>query len=408
MSHNIAIRNGWKWNVEKLNSIIKNSPNNWVVINDVSDFPNQTATTIILETGNTYVIGTPITTSKRFIVQTGVDITGGCFSDLTLTYTGTGDMFTTVDAAWSLTFITYACPNGRIFNCTGAGVTLVEATSCVDCKDIGLFTGTGFSSANFSNSNFLSVSGQGFQFTGTFFVYSITKVYMNGLSPTYVSMDLSNALFYNIEIQNVESYGVSGGISLKGTTGSANLLADRVATVKDATLNGGGITPLSIITPSDIRWHFEGNAGIPDTLEDALLYFNGNVTPTAITATSNNGSNAVTVNAVWTLDRISKFTATSGGVVTYRGEREITVPLDISVNILGTTGGAQDVTIYLFKNNVVIPATARRDEINNSRSKVFHIPWQITLQKNDTLHVRVENNTSTSNVIVTQGIMRLR
>jgi hypothetical protein len=410
----IATRNGWKWNVERIRGYINdldilkmNTPLNITVINSESDFPVQDESTITLTSGR-YLIGGVITTSKRFIIQDGVDISAGSTASLTLTYTGTGDMFTSVNSNWSLTDITYSCPNGRVFNCSGTGIWLNERTSCVDVKDIGVFTGVGFSNINFTNFNFLNCTGQGLQLFGTFFVTHLTKMYINSTSSSFIGIDIGTSISSDLEFRDIEMYGVSGGIALKGATSSANVVVGSLATVKDCTLSGGYITPLSGITPTDIRWDFSGNAVVEDTIEDALIYFNSNTTPTVITSASSDGTNAVNINAVWLMGRLSKFSATSEGLITYLGERPITVPVDVTVNVTGTTGSTQEVNTYLYKNGVVIPATKRGDEVTNTRGKQLFTPWQMTFHQGDTLRVKIENESSTNNLICTQGVLRVR
>lgn len=382
-------------------------PAKLTVINTLADFPIQDATTITLD-GGSWLIGNVITTSKRFILINSPDITSASPSELTLTYTGTGDMFTSVNQNFSITSITYSCPNGRVFNCSGTGIWLNERTSCVEAKDVGIFTGVGFSNINFSNFNFLSVTGQGMQLFGTFFVLSLTKMFVTATSPTFVAIDLGTSLCSDLEFRDLELYAPSGAISLKGTTSSANITANRIATVKDSTLNGGSITPLSGITISDIRWDFKGNSGVEDTLEDALIYFNNNALVTNIINSSNDGTNAVNVNAVWSQGRLSKFSFSSDGAVTYLGERPITVPLDATLNIKGTTGTVQEVNMYITLNNNVIAATHRGDEVTNTRSKQISTPWQITLYTGDVIRLRIENETSSADMICTQGVLRIR
>jgi len=413
--YTIAANNGWKWNAEQLNRSVNaldvdkmRAPLNIVVVNTLDHFPLQTSTTITLQSGFRYIIGSTITTSKRFIVQDGVDISAGALSPLTLIYTGTGDMFTSVNASWTISDITYSCPNGRVFNCSGTGIIINERTSCVQVKDLGMFTGAGFSNVNFSNFNYLNCTGQGFQFFGTFFVLHLSKMYVNSTSSSFVGIDLDSSLSSDVELDNVEMYGVSGGIAIKGTTNSGNITSGSVATVKNSTLNGGSIAPMSGISISDIRWDFSGNSGVEETIEDALIYFNGNVTPTVISATSSNGSNSVNINATWLLGRVSKFTFTSDGLITYTGERPITVPIDITVNVKATNGTPQECNIYLVKDGTVIAATKRGDEITNTKSKQIFNPWQMTLNYGDTLRVKVENATGVNNVLCEQGTIRIR
>lgn len=424
--------NGWKWNVEQLNRCITSvegdvnsntsnitdilttietlqvKPNNLVFINQESDFPTQDATTITLEQNTAYLIGDSVSTAKRFIVEDGVTLTSPTPFGLTLQYTGSGVMFTSVNANWAIYDLRFDCPNGTLFDYTGSGIHLLERSVCNSCVNVGTFTAVGATSVNWVNVNFSLITGNGQVFVGDFFVLSITKMFRNSTSASYIGYDITSATFQTVELRDVEMFGVTGGISLKGSSGSTNIVANSIATVESCNLSGGDLTSLSGITPEDVRWDFQRCSKIADTLEDALIYFNDNVTETTITATSSNGSNAVPINAVWQMGRLSKFTADSTGLVTYIGERPITVPVDMVINVIGTVGASRDINIYLCKNDITVPETKRGDFVTNTRSKQLYAPWQMTFEQGDTIRIKIENEDGTDNLICQQGMIRIR
>lgn len=413
--YTFAAKNGWLWNLSRLNANILElegdklrQPLNFVVVNEESHFPLQDATTITLQTGYTYFLGSTITTSKRFIVQDGVGITSGNTFTPSLIYTGTLPMFTTSTANWLMTDMTVVCPNATVFELSGGGIFILDTVAIVSPKKVANCVGTGDLSINWNNVSLVNITADGLTFSGNLNVLSLSKVTFVATSPTHKTINLGTAVFNTIELENINVYSPSGAVTLTGASNSANLVAGSVATVQSCFLGGTGVTPLSGISILDIRWDFRGNGLVEDTLEDALIYFNGNTAQTVITATSNNGANAVNINATWLSGRTSKFSATAGGEITYLGERPVTVPIDVSINVLGTTGVAQDAHIYLYKNNVVIPATKRGDTINNTKSKQLYLPWQITLAQGDVLRVKIENSSGINNLICEQGIFRVR
>jgi hypothetical protein len=196
--------------------------------------------------------------------------------------------------------------------------------------------------------------------------------------------------------------GPSGAIAMKGAAASANITTSNLATVTHSEFSGG-LTPLSGIANDDIRWDFDGNSGIADTLSDSLLGFNGNVTETVIAVINT----PVLVNATWVLESTSKFTNTTGGRSTYDGERNIRLPVDVSVGVVAAGGGANDITIYLALNGSVISNTGRTIAVSGSSPLTLSIPWQLMLSENDYLEVHIENNTGTTNLIVEYATLRI-
>jgi len=176
---------------------------NTIVINTLSDFPVQDATTITLSANTAYVMGASVSTSKRFIVQDGVSLTSYTNFSLTLTYTGTGTMFTAV-GNFAIFNLRYSCPNGTVFDYTGAGQLQLEKSSCLSCVNVGTITSSGTTSLNWNNVSFPSITGQGLQFFGTFFVAAMTKMFMSGSSASFIGVDLGSASLYNLEIAKLE------------------------------------------------------------------------------------------------------------------------------------------------------------------------------------------------------------
>ena len=138
-------------------------------------------------------------------------------------------------------------------------------------------------------------------------------------------------------------------------------------------------------------------------MSDSLLGFNGNVTETVI-GTINT---PVIVNATWVLEDASKFTNTTGGRATYNGERGVRLPADVSVGVIASGGGANDITIYLALNGSVISNTGRTIAVSGSSPLTLSIPWQLTLTEDDYLEVYIENNTGTTNLVVEYATLRI-
>lgn len=376
---------------------------NVVVIYSVSDFATQDATTITLAANTAYIFAAPISTSKSFIVGNNVTITSYTNFVNTLTYTGSGVMFTCA-GNMAIKDMIFSCSAGTAFAYTGPGQLNVERSTCAGCVNVGTVTASGVTSLNMTNCAFPAITGNGFVISGAMFICSFTKQYHQTNNASGVLFDITSATFYAFEMGDVEFIGVAGTKSLKGAASSANMLSGSVATVRDSNFSGGGATPLTGITNTDTRWVFSGNGGIEDTIEDALIYFRNNVTATTISVINT----PYLVAGTWVQSRASKFTTTAAGRATFTAERAITVPVDIALQLKMASGGTVNVTTYLAKNGTVISESAITSSVSSSALTGVNIHWQLTLQPNDYLEVFVANNTNTINVIADQAVLRVR
>jgi len=378
--------------------------NNVKIINSLSDFEYQTATTITLKSGYTYIIGAFMSTGKRFIVENGVGLTSGNGFTLSLEYTGTLPMFTSSNANWLIEYITINCPNADIFDVSGNGIHIFNTAAVVAAKKIGTFNGSGQLSVNWENVNFISLTESGMLFTGTFNVLSISRMTQVTSGSTHIGIDLDSAVFSTIELENLELFGVLGSYGLKIAANSANIVNNVIGTVQSTNMQRGSMVALTGGTSKDVRWEFLGNTGISDTLEDALIYFRNNVTNTVITTINT----PVLVAGTWLDGGRSKFSFTSAGTLTSLSQRTYTAPIDVSLTCRMASAGNCDVTVYLAKNGSIITATGLKQEVSSSVSKSIPLIWQPEFSEDDYFQVFIENNTSTVDILVEQITLRVR
>ena len=377
----------------------------FVFVSQESEFPVQDATTITLESQKLYVTTAAISTAKRFVVQDAAVLTSFNVLGPVLEYTGTGSMFTGSDVSFIIKDIQISHPNSQGFNFTDTiGNIYLYVNESVR-------TVSGSKYGTFNNMQTVSISGSssldmddGVTFTGANqSVVSFSQFFMQSTSASFIGADLGTSIALTWEFTDLILVGPAGSIGIKGAASSANVTAGA-----EATVTGGNFanvtTPLSGITVDDIRWEFSDNAGISDSLEDGLLSFNGSVTETTITTINT----PVIVNATWAVIRSSKFTGTTGGRLTYNGQRAITVPIDVAIGVISVGGVSIDVSIYLAKNGSVITASKTTVAISGSTQRTLSIPWQDSISTNDYYEIYVENNSGTTNVIVETGRLRIR
>ena len=117
-------------------------------------------------------------------------------------------------------------------------------------------------------------------------------------------------------------------------------------------------------------------------------------------------SNAVQLAGTWVEERASHFTTTAAGAITYIGERDFTTPIDIIASVDPVT----DITIaiYVFIDGVAVAPTGIKRFVKSADPGVMTTIWQATLSTGNVITARVENQTNTSNILLSDVIFRVR
>lgn len=373
-----------------------------IVINKIDDFDTQTETTITLKSGYTYVIGDEITTSKGFVATGGFSMTAFSGAVNTLTYTGNGVMFTLTDCVANVFALGLSFPNGTLMNFTGTGISIFETCGFFNGKNIGEINGEGFANINWSNCTFYLITGDGLALNDDIFVMSMTRVFWNSTSATHIAIDMTNALITTMELRDFEPLGVSGSIAIKGLTDSQNIVAGNIASIESSNFQNSAMTPLDGIAVSDVRFEFSDCGGLQDTISDALIYFRNNVTNTTFSAVNT----PTKVVATWVTERLSKFSHSTGTVVSL-GERQAVFPIDLTLYVRATTGTSVLVVAHIYVNGASISYSEQISVSNLIPSRVI-IPWQVLLNEGDEIEIWIENKTNANAILVQGGTLRLR
>jgi len=378
--------------------------NNQLIINVLADFPTPSGEVITLAAATFYLIGNSINAgNNRFILSQDTVIEGLDSSASTLSYTGTGDMFTAVDVANKITKITLDAPNGRLFNISSPAKTAVFQfiDSTVDsCDKVGIFTD--LAAFQLTNVAYNDIKTDGHSFAGAFNIFtSQTNLsFVNGGS----LFDLGTATFNAFDIDS-SFVSLASGTKMLTATGSTNINVDNVGSATGTRIFGAGSsTPLSGISPDDIRWIFLGNDEIPDTNPEGLLSLNTNAVNTVISTIDT----PVLVAGTWVIEGVSFFTGTTSGRLTYNGERDLSAPIDIVATIESDSGTNQDITTYLALNGTIIANSGKTNRVGANDPKNTTVLWQLTLTKDDFLEVFIENNTGTTDLLVIDAVLRIR
>ena len=398
-------------NFTELYGELSAQPENLIVINAEADFSTQDGTTITLLPGYLYQIGASFSTSKRFI--TSGSIMRGLNSATTLTYTGTGSMFTNTNARFNISNILIDCPNGTVFECVGNDSGnpnhRINAASLIISNCIKLLTSVGAGAQVFELIQVSNITGPiAVTFSGATpaVVYSFSRISFIGTIASSTIFDLGSVVSSEIELSSIVVIGDASTTAISGLVSSGNISANNLGMVDGCNFSTL-TTPLAGITDDDIRWVFSDNAGIPDTQPDALSSFHSNATETVITASSTDGSNAVLIAGTWVNVQASHFSATVAGRFTYLGERALKGPVDVSIGMISSGGGSIIVEVYLALNGVPIIDSGIDAAISGSTAANLSIPWQLTFNNGDYVEVYIENQSNTTNIIADHAVLRI-
>lgn len=371
-----------------------------------SDFPVQDATTITLESGRLYFVTGSFTVAKRFVCENGASLNSSNELGVVLTYSGTGSMFTGVDVNFLISGLSLKATGGAaLFNFSdvallNAHVFIFRNGGVQQAAKFGTFTSmasiviadVGATSVD----DGLTIIGAGWR------VWRFQNFGQLSASAAFIGFDLGVATCNLMTFNTLLLSAPAGGIGISGAAASANVIVGNLATVVGCNFLGV-ITPLSGIAAGDIRWFFNLNNAIKDTMPDAMVSLNNNAAETVIATQSI----PVKVNGTFTIERDTQFTADTTGRITYDGERDITSPIDIVTTVTSASGTNKDVKVYLALNGAFIANSGKIGRVGATDPRLVSSIWQLTLEPGDFLEIFIENNSDTINLVVVDAVLRV-
>ncbi len=375
-----------------------------IVINQLSDFPAAAAGVITLAANTQYLIANDVNLgTDRLVMAANTSVSGIESIVVTLSYTGTGDMFTILNTRSRISQLSISCVSGRVVNLSDNTDTIFRMNDCsVACDRFGLFNSSGANGTTmrFTNVSPSSITTSGLTFTGAWntLLWEISAanilagIFFNLGSATF-SAFISNTVLINVS---------AGATFLSGATGSANINAGGIGQIR-STLSSGAGTLLAGITTADARWEFLHNDDIQDTRPDALMSMQGNATVTTIAVA---GTYVLTAGT-WADEGASQFTFTTGGRLTYVGGKDARLPIDFSCSAEPVSGNAKTMAFQVAFNGVPIPESKRTGSADAGKPAAVAIPWQLTFSTGDFVEVFVTNDTDTIDVLVSSAVGRV-
>ena len=372
---------------------------NVILINNESEFPAQTATTITLQAGFLYFIGKAFSTLKNFVIEDNVTLESANAAAPVITYTGSGPMFSSANTNWTLKNIGLACPNGDLYAITGGIIQFLNIRIAQNVNIGSLTKGTGLTALITDIINIVNVTGQGMTFFGAVDLLSISRTNVVSSSATHIVIDLGTATFQTLEISDGRFFGVAGAVALKGLAGSANILSGNTATIESSTFNGIAMTPLSGIAISDVRYDFQNVDGLQDSVSAAETHLTSAETVTINTI----GVFEIVNGTNWADDFSDRFTISAAGVVTYISEKDAEFRITASATVEKSGGGADEIEMRIRINSTDEVKT--RSTTQNATPTGVLSSGIFLLTKDDTIRTTVANNNTTTNVIVDPSII---
>jgi hypothetical protein len=367
-----------------------------------SELPTPSSGVITLADNLVYVQGSDFSLGTDRIVFGDNSAYQGIESIVTtLTYTGTGDMFTSVDKTIRVSNLSISCANGRVFNCSTASQKILRFNdiSISSADEYGLFTGVNMI-IRMTNVSPSSLTTGGITFAGSFrsFLYEVSAVTINGGT----LFDLSTATFDAFNINDALITLNAGTTGISGLAASANINAGGIGSIFNNRFNGSG-TILNNITVDDSRWQFLSNDDIADTRPDGLLSMQGNAVATTIVTQSV----GVLVAGTWTVKRASQMTGTPAGRLTYDGGKDATLPITLSVTIEPVSGGSQVMGVLVARDGVADVDSLRTGTASPGNPTSISVPWQDVFATAEFTEVFVTNESGTTNVLASSAIERV-
>lgn len=367
-----------------------------VIVNEMTDFPAAVGSVITLDADTAYFVTNDLTTASRFVLQDDTVVMATDGTLISLVYTGTDTMFTSVNASNKIKDIRLTCATGKLLDVSGAGTEIFQLINLnVDsCDEIGDIDG--ISVLNIENVVWSNIITTGMLVAGSINIMSIFQniTYLNGGK----FIDLGTCTFNGFNYGNSMAVLAAGTYNISGMVSSGNVNTGGLGAVTNNRAWGLG-TPIENITTKDALWQFHLNSGAPDSRSSALL---SNAGCTVTIAASNT---PVIIGATWVAEDLSRFTATAGGRFTYIGSGD-TVSITASITA-DVASGVDDCTFYVYKNGIQEANSGILRELDAGDPGNLSVVWELTLTTGDYVELWAENNDTSVNVVIHKAVLRI-
>lgn len=375
------------------------SADNFIFVNSKDDLPTASGGVITLEAEKTYYFTTEIDlVGDRLVGSQDTVILGSSSENSSITSTGLGASeylfyteFTT--PIRHITFKDHTLGVGINVSNSGAqpialdwyGVNFTNLDTSLVCGDID----------NFILTVGAILNGGQFVFIGSVGTIGINSSIFVGDGSAQPLIQVTSAATITRRFRVIYSAFIAFG-STEAIDVEVGATVPTEGFILDTCNFSGGGNYLPSIDHTDNKALFNNNVGITNSADVSQYYMNGNATATVVSVV---GTTYKVLGATTSASVTSKFTNTDNRA-TYVGslDRFFKVTTTLSMN----SGNNNQIGIYIAKNGVVLPESEIYITTNSGgRAEAAVVQTLVQLTTNDYIEIFVENDTSTSNITVT-------
>ncbi|MDO9138407.1 MAG: hypothetical protein Q7U21_11340 [Lutibacter sp.] len=361
---------------------------NYVLVKTLADFPAPSGGVITLVAGTMYEINGTISLGTNKIDLNGCEVTGGDSNNDKLNFTGTGALFTSTKGGIIKNLTLYGNGTNNLFSLNDSSQLLNLVVR--DCN-IAAFASVGsIAGYNLVLMNLLGYvsNANGITYNGVLHLFVKDQSWFPSNTGTVITLT-----------GNFDVVGFIGGL-FEVDLGETGLNVSGIGTIKDnafisgVSFVGAGTRILGTFAK---QWEID-TPGI-NTEKDDVATGAFHISTAAVTAIGSTGSVYKVAGATETgyLFRVDD----NGGLnnrLRYVGTktRQFKIIGRASVQSASNT---QTVSIYIAKNNTVIPESRSRLRLpTGGQDEDASIVGSVELAPNDYIEIGVQNNTSTANI----------
>lgn len=364
----------------------------------------------LLPDNRSYLQGAGFTISNSIVPGDNSEWTSISSFHNPLIFTGPGIMFKAANRSFKISNTRAQCDNAEFINgehsSPGLHSTNVTNVNLVNCKSIGTFNQA---RAIVFNGFSFSDAGTGYTING---INNLLLVFqdISGVttSPTFKSFDLGTSVAQFPSIRNYQVLSAApGAVGIDGLADSGNVAVGSKFFVQNSQFLGA-ITPLVNIDPSDVRWEFDNNTPISNTVNAADMYLSKGTAIEQITINTVGVFEEIgtpsAAGVSWVFDVDSRYEISSAGVMTYIGVENVCPEVISRATVSKQGGGADELEVRLAKNWIfdATPGVGgiekTRATTQNSAPTTIPVGGLIELSNGDTLRLIYANNGTTSNI----------
>lgn len=382
-------------------SLASSPATNTVVVYTLADLPTPVAGIITLLDNTEYFFANSVDIgTNRFIMGDNTTVYGNGSLGNSITYTGTGILFTAIDKTIGIFDIKLTAATGTLFafsDSTGTKSLTLRQLNFTACLSIGSVSG--FLGFTFTRNQSPSAA-DGLTLSGYIKAAYFDTGFFVGLTGSNDFLDIQGATFDFFVLKNIFLTQSSTGVILRGDTSSANITANGLGIISKV-WNTGTSSLLAGISPYDVRWNVKDSIGSADSAASALATNSGETITIASAATP-----VLMGVSAWTNQDIKRFTGTATGVYTYVG-RDTFMEVTASITADIATG-TDDCTFFVALNGIPITDSGVTRQIIAGDPGNLSVIWSMDVATNDTISIMCQNDDTDVDITVGNATIRIK